>query len=257
VGDLVGNPGRRVVRKLLPGLVDRHHVDFCIVNVENAAGGFGITAEVMGELEGLPIDCYTSGNHIWDKKEAMGLLDADPRILRPATYPAGNPGKGLFVGESAAGVPVAVINLEGQVFMRPLDSPFREADRLLASLRKEVKVVVVDFHAEATSEKLAMGFHLDGRVSLVVGTHTHVPTADERVFPKGTAFLCDVGMTGPYESIIGFQAERVLHRFLMHTPSSFEVAKRDVRLAAVLVDVDENSGHASAIERMLIPEAEA
>jgi metallophosphoesterase (TIGR00282 family) len=257
VGDLVGNPGRRIVRKLLPGLVDRHAVDFCVVNVENAAGGFGITAEVMAELEGLPIDCFTSGNHIWDKKESMPLLDEDPRILRPANYPAGNPGKGLFVGESAAGVPVAVINLEGQVFMRPLDSPFREADRLLASLAKKVKVVIVDFHAEATSEKVAMGFHLDGRASLVVGTHTHVPTADERILPKGTAFLCDVGMTGPYESIIGFQVDRVLHRFLMHTPSSFEVAKRDVRLAAVLVDVDEGAGRARKIERLLIPDPPA
>ena len=254
VGDVVGSPGRRVVRKLLPGLIDRHLVDFCVVNVENAAGGFGITAEVMGELDGLPIDCYTSGNHIWDKKEGMALLDADPRILRPANYPAGNPGKGLYVGETAGGVKVAVINLEGQVFMRPLDSPFREADRLLAGLPREVKVVVVDFHAEATSEKLAMGFHLDGRASLVVGTHTHVPTADERVLPQGTAFLCDVGMTGPYESIIGFTVERVLHRFLMHTPSSFEVAKRDVRLAAVLVDVDEASGRARGIERLLLPE---
>jgi hypothetical protein len=254
VGDVVGSPGRRVVRKLLPGLIDRHLVDFCVVNVENAAGGFGITAEVMGELDGLPIDCYTSGNHIWDKKEGMALLDGDPRILRPANYPAGNPGKGLYVGETAGGVKVAVINLEGQVFMRPLDSPFREADRLLAGLPREVKVVVVDFHAEATSEKLAMGFHLDGRASLVVGTHTHVPTADERVLPQGTAFLCDVGMTGPYESIIGFTVERVLHRFLMHTPSSFEVAKRDVRLAAVLVDVDEASGRARGIERLLLPE---
>ena len=257
VGDLVGSPGRRIVRKLLPGLVDRHHVDFCVVNVENAAGGFGITGEVMGELDGLPIDCFTSGNHIWDKKEGMALLDADPRILRPANYPAGNPGRGLFVGESAAGIPVAVINLEGQVFMRPLDSPFREADRLLESLPGRVKVIVVDFHAEATSEKVAMGFHLDGRASLVVGTHTHVPTADERVLPKGTAFLCDVGMTGPYESIIGFQVDRVLHRFLMHTPSSFEVAKRDVRLAAVLVDVDEQSGRARSIERLLLPDPAA
>jgi metallophosphoesterase (TIGR00282 family) len=254
VGDLVGSPGRRVTRQLLPGLVDRHHVDFCIVNVENAAGGFGITGEVMAELDGLPIDCFTSGNHIWDKKEGIALLDDDPRILRPANYPAGNPGRGLFVGESAAGVSVAVVNLEGQVFMRPLDSPFREADRLLAGLRREVKVVVVDFHAEATSEKVAMGFHLDGRASLVVGTHTHVPTADERILPKGTAFLTDVGMTGPYESIIGFSVERVLHRFLMHTPPSFEVAKRDVRLAAVLVDVDEETGRARGIERLLIPE---
>jgi 2',3'-cyclic-nucleotide 2'-phosphodiesterase len=207
----------------------------------------------MGDLDGLPIDCFTSGNHIWDKKEGMALLDADPRILRPANYPDGNPGHGVFVGETPAGVPVAVMNLEGQVFMKGLDSPFRHADKLLAALPAGVKVVVVDFHAEATSEKQALGFHLDGRVSAVLGTHTHVPTADERVLPKGTAYLSDVGMTGPYESIIGFQVDKVLHRFLMHTPSSFEVAKRDVRLAGVLLDVDETTGHARGIERLLIP----
>jgi metallophosphoesterase (TIGR00282 family) len=254
VGDVVGSPGRRVLKQKLPGLVDRHAVDFTIVNVENAAGGFGITPEVMGELDGLPVDCYTSGNHIWDKKEGMALLDADPRILRPANYPDGNPGRGLYVGETAAGVRVAVLNLEGQVFMKGIDSPFHHADKVLAQLPADVKVVVVDFHAEATSEKVAMGFHLDGRVSAVLGTHTHVPTADERLLPKGTAFLTDVGMTGPYESIIGFQVERVLHRFLMHTPSSFEVAKRDVRLAGALLDVDEGSGRARGIERLLLPE---
>jgi 2',3'-cyclic-nucleotide 2'-phosphodiesterase len=252
VGDVVGSPGRRIVKDRLSGLVDRHAVDFCIVNVENAAGGFGITPDVMADFDGLPIDCYTSGNHIWDKKEGLPLLDADARILRPANYPAGNPGHGVYVGATPAGIPVAVINLEGQVFMKGLDSPFRSADRLLAELPREAKVVVVDFHAEATSEKQALGFYLDGRVSAVLGTHTHVPTADERVLPKGTAFLCDVGMTGPYEGIIGFNVEKVLHRFLMHTPSSFEVAKRDVRLAGVLLDVDEESGRARGIERLLI-----
>ncbi|HEV8629101.1 MAG TPA: TIGR00282 family metallophosphoesterase [Thermoanaerobaculia bacterium] len=255
VGDIVGSPGRRILKDLLLGLVDRHAIDFTIVNVENAAGGFGITPEVMADIESLPIDCFTSGNHIWDKKEGLALLDADPRILRPANYPDGNPGRGVYVGETAAGTPVAVMNLEGQVFMKGLDSPFRCADRLLADLRREVKVVVVDFHAEATSEKLALGFYLDGRVSAVLGTHTHVPTADERILPKGTAFLCDVGMTGPYESIIGFNVDKVLHRFLMHTPSSFEVAKRDVRLAGVVLDVDESSGRARAIERLLIRDA--
>ena len=251
VGDVVGSPGRRIVQDRLLGLVDRHQIDFTVVNVENAAGGFGITPEVMAELDGLPIDCYTSGNHIWDKKEGLPLLEGG-RVLRPANYPAGNPGSGVHVGETAAGVPVAVVNLEGQVFMKALDSPFRTADRVLADLPREVKVIVVDFHAEATSEKQALGFHLDGRVSAVLGTHTHVPTADERVLPKGTAFLCDVGMTGPYESIIGMNVEKVLHRFLMHTPSSFEVAKKDVRLAAVVLDVDETSGRARGIERLLI-----
>jgi metallophosphoesterase (TIGR00282 family) len=253
VGDIVGSPGRRILKDKLTGLVDRHSVDFTIVNVENAAGGFGITPDVMADLDGLPVDCFTSGNHIWDKKEGLALLDGDPRILRPANYPDGNPGRGVFVGETPGGVPVAVINLEGQVFMKGLDSPFRHADKLLAALPANVKVVVVDFHAEATSEKQALGFYLDGRVSAVLGTHTHVPTADERVLPKGTAYLSDVGMTGPYESIIGFSVDRVLHRFLMHTPSSFEVAKKDVRLAGVLLDVDETTGHARGIERLLIP----
>jgi len=254
VGDVVGSPGRRIVKDRLLGLVDRHQIDFTIVNVENAAGGFGITPEVMAELDGLPIDCYTSGNHIWDKKEGLPLVEGG-RVLRPANYPAGNPGRGVHVGETAAGVPVAVVNLEGQVFMKALDSPFRTADRVLAELasaKGEVKVIVVDFHAEATSEKQALGFYLDGRVSAVLGTHTHVPTADERLLPKGTAFLCDVGMTGPYESIIGMNVDKVLHRFLMHTPSSFEVAKKDVRLAAVVLDVDETSGRARGIERLLI-----
>jgi 2',3'-cyclic-nucleotide 2'-phosphodiesterase len=255
VGDLIGSPGRKIVKKLLTGLIDRHQVDFCVANVENAAGGFGITADVMADLEGLPIDCFTSGNHIWDKKEGLALLDANERILRPANYPEGNPGRGLYVGETPGGVPVAVINLEGQVFMKALESPFRVADRLLASLPAHVKVIFVDFHGEATSEKLAMGFYLDGRISALIGTHTHVPTADERILPKGTAFQCDAGMTGPYESIIGFQVDRVLHRFLMHTPSSFEVAKRDVRLAGTLIDVDEETGRARAIERLLIQDA--
>ena len=203
VGDVVGSPGRRIVKERLLGLVDRHAVDFCIVNVENAAGGFGNHSRRDGGLRRPAHRCYTSGNHIWDKKEGLPLLDAEPRILRPANYPDGNPGHGVYVGETPAGVRVAVINLEGQVFMKGLDSPFRCADKLLAALpgtKDDVKVVVVDFHAEATSEKQALGFYLDGRVSAVLGTHTHVPTADERLLPKGTAFLSDVGMTGPYES---------------------------------------------------------
>lgn len=257
VGDVVGKPGRRAVARLLPRLVDERRVDFVVVNVENAAGGFGVTPAVMAELEELPIDCYTSGNHIWDKKEGLPLLDEDPRLLRPANYPAGNPGKGLYVGQTAAGIPVAVINLEGQVFMKSLASPFAAADELLAGLDREVRVIVIDFHCEATSEKQAMGFHLDGRVSGVFGTHTHVPTADERILPKGTAFITDAGMTGPYESIIGMRSDRVLQRFYLQTNQPFEVASRDVRLAAVLIDVDESSGRARSIERLLLSDGEA
>jgi metallophosphoesterase (TIGR00282 family) len=257
VGDIVGKPGRRALRNLLPRLVDRHRADYIVVNVENAAGGFGITPEVLRELDGLPIDVFTTGNHVWDKKEAIGILDQVPNLLRPANYPEGNAGKGLHVGETAAGIPVAVVNLEGMVFMANLDSPFRVADRLLQQLGSEIKVVFVDFHAEATSEKQAMGFYLDGRVSAVVGTHTHVPTADERILPRGTAFQTDAGMTGPYESVIGMRADKVLKRFLLQTPSSFEVAKRDVRLAGTVIDIDEATGQARSIERLLVKDEQA
>ena len=204
----------------------------------------------------LPVHCYTSGNHVWDKKEVNRILDEHPNFLRPHNYPAENPGTGLHVGETAAGIPVAVINLEGQVFMGPLDSPFTCADRLLTELPAEVKVILVDFHAEATSEKQAMAFHLDGRVSAVVGTHTHVPTADERVLREGTALITDVGMTGPYESIIGMRADKVLKRFLLRTPTSFDVAKRDVRLAGAVLDIDEETGKCRSVERLLEPEPE-
>ncbi len=252
VGDVIGKPGRRALQTILPRLVDHHRADYIVVNVENAAGGFGVTPEVLAELADLPIDCYTSGNHIWDKREGIDLLDREKNLLRPANYPDGNPGHGLYVGETAGGVKVAVINLEGRVFMDNLDSPFLVADRLLKQLDPKVKVIFVDFHAEATSEKQAIAFYLDGRVSAVVGTHTHVPTGDERVLPGGTALLTDVGMTGPYESVIGMRADRVLKRFLLQTRVSFEVAKRDVRLAAAVIDIDEDTGKARGIERFLI-----
>ena len=252
VGDVVGKPGRMALRRLLPSLVDKHRADYVVVNVENAAGGFGVTPEVLAELEDLPVDCCTSGNHIWDKKEGLALLDEIPRLLRPANYPEGNPGRGVYVGETAAGIPVATLNLEGQVFMKPLESPFLVADRLLSELDPAVKVILVDFHAEATSEKQALGVYLEGRVSGVVGTHTHVPTADERLLPEGTAFITDVGMTGPYQSIIGMRSDKVLKRFLLQSRSAFEVAKRDVRLAGVVIDVDEATGKARSIERILI-----
>jgi metallophosphoesterase (TIGR00282 family) len=257
VGDVIGKPGRQALKRLLPRIVDERRTDYVIVNVENLAGGFGVTPETIAELDELPIDCMTTGNHVWDKKEVFELFDREPRLLRPANYPEGNPGRGLHIGETAAGIPVATLNLEGQVFMKNVDSPFAVADRLFASLDGRARVVFVDMHAEATSEKQAMGIHLDGRASAVVGTHTHVPTADERILPGGTAFLTDVGMTGPYEGVIGFRSDRVLQRFLLQTPSTFEVAKRDVRLAAVLVEVDEKSGRATGIERLLLPDGQA
>lgn len=252
VGDVVGKPGRRILAEQLNGLMDRYLVDYVIVNIENAAGGFGVTHEVISEFDALPIDCYTSGNHIWDKKEALILLQEHPYLLRPANYPAGNPGRGLHLGETAAGHQVATLNLEGQVFMKPLESPFRVADRLLKSLDPDVKVVFVDFHAETTSEKQALGIHLDGRASVVAGTHTHVPTADERILSGGTAYITDVGMTGPYESVIGMRSDKVVQRFLLQSKVAFEVAKRDVRLAAIVVEIDSDTGRASRIDRLLI-----
>lgn len=262
VGDVIGKPGRRVLGRLLPRLIDRHRADYVVVNVENSAGGFGVTAGVLAELEEMPIDCYTSGNHVWDKKEVGELLArrGGRPLLRPANYPGGNPGVGVQVGETPAGIPVAIVNLQGRVFMDPLDDPFRAADRILeelAAAHPDLRVVIVDFHAEATSEKQALAFYLDGRVSAVLGTHTHVPTADERVLPGGTALVTDVGMTGPYDSIIGMRPDKVLHRFLQATPASFQVAKGDVRLAAAVVDVDEATGKARGVERLLIPEPEA
>jgi len=255
VGDIMGGSGRRAIQANLEPLVDRERVDFVVANVENVAGGFGITTAVMAELDPFPVQVWTTGNHVWDKKEGIPLLDAHPSLLRPANYPAGNPGRGWCVEETATGVPVAVINLQGQALMAPIDNAFRCADRVLeeiAAEHPEVRVILVDMHAEATSEKQAMGWYLDGRVTAVLGTHTHVPTADERILPEGTAFQTDVGMTGPYESIIGMRPEKVLERFLYNTPRPFEPAKRGIELRGALVDADEESGRALAIRRVRV-----
>ncbi len=255
VGDIVASAGRKALHAHLDSLVDRERVDFVIANLENAAGGFGITIAVLEELDSLPVDVWTSGNHIWDKREGVPILDAHPSLLRPANYPEGNPGRGWCVEETPAGIPVAVINLQGQAFMTPIENPFRVADRVLDEIKDaypELKIILVDIHAEATSEKNAIGWYLDGRVSAVVGTHTHVPTADERILPKGTAYQTDVGMTGPYESIIGMRPAKVIERFLFNTPRPFEPAKRGVQLRGVLVDTDENTGKATAIRRVHI-----
>ena len=252
IGDVVGSPGRRALERGLLPLIDRRKVDFTIVNIENAAGGFGLTVELFGELSKLPIDVFSSGNHIWDKREIYESLNSSDRLLRPANYPPGNPGRGVTVQATASGVPVAVMNLQGQVFMPAhADSPFRVADDELARL-PDVKVVVVDFHAEATSEKVAMGWYLDGRVSAVLGTHTHVATADETLRPGGTAYQTDVGMTGAYEGVIGFARDRVIEKFLAQTPKSFETAKKDIRLSGALVEVDPETGRATAIERIQV-----
>jgi len=253
IGDVVGSPGRRALDRALNSLIDRKKVDFTIVNVENAAGGFGLTVELFEDLCRLPIDVFSSGNHIWDKKEIYPVLDSSDRLLRPANYPPGNPGRGWTVQSTASGVPVGVLNLQGQVFMPAhADSPFRVADEELARVGKDVKVIVVDFHAEATSEKMAIGWYLDGRVSAVLGTHTHVQTADEIVRPGGTAYLTDAGMTGAYEGVIGFARERIIEKFLAQTPKSFETAKRDIRISGALVEVDETTGRAMGIERIQV-----
>jgi len=252
VGDVVGAPGRRALESALTKLIDRHRVDFVIVNIENAAGGFGLTAELFVDLSRLPIDVFSSGNHIWDKKDIYDVLNSSDRLLRPANYPPGNPGRGWTVQTTAAGIPVGVLNLQGQVFMPAnADSPFRVADEELARAG-DVKVIVVDMHAEATSEKMAIGWYLDGRVSAVIGSHTHVATADETIRPGGTAYLSDAGMTGAHEGVIGFSKDRIIEKFLSQTPRTFETAKKDIRLSGAVVGVDEETGKAQKIERVQV-----
>jgi metallophosphoesterase (TIGR00282 family) len=256
VGDVVGNPGRTILKKALPALFRKHDVDYCVANVENAAGGFGVTREVCDEILDAGVDCMTSGNHIWDKKEIVGVIDLIPQLLRPLNYPARQPGRGSHVGKGKrSSVPVATINLSGRVFMHgAMDDPFALGLQEVERLRKEAKVILVDMHGEATSEKVAIGRYLDGLVSAVVGTHTHVPTCDHRVLPGGTAYCTDLGMTGPYDSVIGVEKDAVIHRFLTGMPSRFETARGDPRLAAALVDVDEATGKARSIDRMLLTE---
>ncbi|AJF07168.1 MAG: TIGR00282 family metallophosphoesterase [Thermodesulfobacteriota bacterium] len=250
VGDIVGRPGRQALKRRLDHLVDRHQVDLVVANGENSAGGFGLTAEIARELFALGVHVLTSGNHIWDKKEAFDLLERESRVLRPANYPPGLAGYGSGVFFVPDGTPVAVVNLEGRVFMNNLDCPFRAADRLLEGLRDRAKVILVDFHAEASSEKIAFGHYLAGRVSAVVGTHTHVQTADERILGGGTAFITDVGMTGSLDSVIGIQKEIAVEKFLKQVPMRFEVAKKHPVLCAVLLDVDADNGCARSIERI-------
>ncbi len=257
IGDVVGSPGRSILKRALPQVVKKHDVEYVIANVENAAGGFGVTKDVCDEFLDQGIDCLTSGNHIWDKREILGFVDLIPQLLRPLNYPQGQPGRGSHVGKSKGGKKVATLNLSGRVFMNgALDDPFRMGLAEVERLRKETPIIIVDVHGEATSEKLALAHYLDGKVSAVVGTHTHVPTADGRVLPKGTAYLTDLGMTGPYDSVIGVEKETVIQRFLTGMPGRFETAKGDPRFAAAVVDVDETTGKARGIERMLLAESD-
>jgi 2',3'-cyclic-nucleotide 2'-phosphodiesterase len=249
VGDVVGKPGRKGLN-LLEKVISREKIDFSVVNIENAAGGFGITIEIFAEMSKLPIDVFSSGNHIWDKKDFVPVMNDLENLIRPANYPPGNPGRGWAIQSTPTGIPVGVLNLQGQVFMPNVDSPFRIGDQVLAEMkaaRPDLKVVLIDIHAEATSEKQAVGHYFDGRASLIIGTHTHVPTADARINPKGTAFQTDAGMTGAYEGIIGFDPKNILEKFLYQTPRSMETASRDIRMCGAIVDVDEATGKARSI----------
>ena len=252
IGDIVGKPGRRAVRELLPKLIAEQGIDIVIANGENAAGGFGLTPEIAQELFDNHIDVITSGNHIWDKKGFEECINDYDNLLRPANYPDAAPGKGYTLYPRNAGGFIAVVNLMGRVFMPHVDCPFRCMDQLLGPIRSQTNIIIVDFHAEATSEKQALAWYLDGRVSAVLGTHTHVQTADERIFPHGTAYLSDAGMTGSMDSVLGIAVEDATRRFLTGIPYKFEVAKKNVWLQGVFIDVDDATGSSSRIERINI-----
>jgi metallophosphoesterase (TIGR00282 family) len=250
IGDIVGRPGRELIRKGLRPLIDHHGVDLTIANAENAAAGFGVTKDIGDALLDWGVDVMTSGNHIWDKKEVLPYIASEPRLLRPANYPAGVPGRGSYVAQTGDGRSIGVINAMGRVFMLNIDDPFAAVLREIDALRHKTRVIVVDFHAEATSEKIAMGWHLDGKVTMVVGTHTHVQTADERILPNGTAYLTDAGMTGPHDGIIGMERDPSLARFLTAMPSKFEPATGNPRLNGVLVTADDKTGRAVSVTRL-------
>jgi 2',3'-cyclic-nucleotide 2'-phosphodiesterase len=257
VADVIGSPGRKVAKGLLRLVRDEQKADAVVLNGENSAGGFGITPEVVSEFLDLGVDVITTGNHVWDKREILPVLDRQPRLLRPANYPPGNPGRGVAV-VTIGSVRLAVLNLQGRVFMPPIDDPFQAVERLLAELAGEADVIVLDFHAEATSEKQAMGRFLDGRVAAVVGTHTHVQTADERVLPGGTAYITDLGLTGSLGGIIGMKSEISLHRQLMQTRGErMQPADTELHLQGLVVDVDEARGRARTAERLSVPYARA
>ena len=257
IGDIFGRPGRTIVKDKLPGIIREQLIDLVIANGENSAAGFGITPSLAEELFELNIDVITTGNHVWDKREIIDYFETAEgngngpahRILRPANYPSDLPGWGLYQGRKG-NVPYAVINLQGRIFMASNEDPFRVADQLLQKI--EAKIIFVDFHAEATSEKVSLGWYLDGRVTAVLGTHTHIPTADERVLPQGTAYVTDVGMTGPYDGVIGVKKEQVVSKFLNGMPVRFEPATGDVRLCAVIIDCDDATGKARDIERLML-----
>ena len=250
IGDIVGEPGRRAVKLLLPRLREQHGLDFVIANGENSAGGNGITPRIATELFSFGIDVITSGDHLWDQKEVMELLASEKRFLRPLNYPAGTPGTGSGVFETKTRSRIAVLNAQGRTFMPALENPFLVVPPEIERLRQQTKIIFVDFHAEATSEKIAFARMLDGKVSAVVGTHTHVQTADEQIFPGGTAYLSDAGFTGPQESVLGREIEPVIRRFVTNMPQRFEVATQRVMLHGAVIEIDETSGKAVKIQRV-------
>lgn len=254
IGDIFASSGRGIVARRLSQIVEDNAIDLTVANAENSAGGFGITPLIAEELLSLGIHVLTTGNHVWDKKELYDYFPRQPKLLRPANYPEDLPGNGVYIAEARNGARCAVINLQGRTHMPAINDPFRKADQILASLDGTVKVRFVDFHAELTSEKMAMGWYLDGRVTAVVGTHTHVPTADTRILPGGTAYQTDAGMTGPYDSVIGVEKEIILRRFLTALPIRMEAAKNGIELHAVIVEADEKTGKATGIRRYTVSE---
>jgi metallophosphoesterase (TIGR00282 family) len=257
IGDIVGKPGRQIIVRVLPGLIAQEKLDLVVANAENSAAGSGITPDIYRELLAAGVDCITLGDHIYKRREINAVLESASNIVKPANFPANAPGKPWAVVTARNGVKVAVVSLLGRVFMRPADCPWTAVDRVLAELPADVPVKFVDFHAEATSDKQLMGRYLDGRVAAVLGTHTHVPTADEEIFPGGTAFQCDVGMTGPYLSILGREIDRVMETTLTFNPTQFDVATDDVRLCGSIVDIDPATGRATAIRRLRVDQADA
>jgi len=250
IGDIVGRPGRNAVREGLPSIFSQLQVDWVIANAENASGGIGLNVETAKELLSLPINVLTSGNHIWKHKEILPFLDKEPRLLRPLNYPEGTPGSGYGFYQTPTGMTLAIVNLLGVVYMEPVVSPFASIQSILDQLTKETPIILVEMHAEATSEKRALGWYLDGKVSAIYGTHTHVPTADEEILPGGTGYITDIGMTGPYASVIRMKKEEILQRFLTMRPSKFAVASQDIRLCGVILDLDPSTGKTRAIERV-------
>lgn len=250
IGDIVGSPGREAIKKLVGPLRQDLQIDFVIANAENASGGSGITSKVADELFSYDVDVLTSGDHIWKKSEIFELISRQERILRPLNFPLGAPGRGAAVFKTKGGLKVGVINVNGRVFMEALECPFKTALAACEELAKETKIIIVDIHAEATSEKVALGWYLDGKVSAILGTHTHIQTADEKILPKGTAYITDAGMTGPYDSVIGRRVEDVLTRFLSSIPVKFEVARENIQLHGALVEIDEKTGKAISILRI-------